>query len=88
MHPVTRTTITWPEDTARAVERAAKKRRKSVSATIRELVERQLEAERQVSPFAALIGAASKELPYSAAEIDEELAKTYADFIREDSGLR
>ena len=78
-----RTTITWPEDIAKQVERAAKKRQKSVSATVRELVEKQLANERKVSPFASLIGIASKELPYSAADIDEELAKTWADSIRE-----
>jgi len=82
-----RTTITWPEDIAKQVEHAAKKRKKSVSATVRELVEKQLANERKVSPFASLIGMASMELPYTAADIDEELAKTFGDFVREDSGL-
>jgi metal-responsive CopG/Arc/MetJ family transcriptional regulator len=82
-----RTTISWPDDIAEEVERAARRRRKSVSATVREIVEGHLAEERKVSPFAGLIGVASKELPYSADQIDEELEKTYADFIRSDSGL-
>lgn len=81
-----RTTITWPEDTVRAVERAARKRRKSISATVRELVEKQLAEENKVSPFEALIGVADKPLSFSAADLEEELSKTWADAIDADRG--
>lgn len=79
-----RTTITLPEETIEAVERAARKRRKSVSATIRELLEKQLEAERAVSPFESMIGLVSKDLPYRAAEMEEELAKSWAEAVEAD----
>ncbi len=57
-----------------------------MSATIRELIEKQLEAEQAVSPFEAMIGIVSRELPYSAAELDAELAKSFGDAIRGDRG--
>jgi metal-responsive CopG/Arc/MetJ family transcriptional regulator len=81
-----RTTITLPEETVEAVERAARRRRKSVSATIRELIEKQLEAEQAVSPFEAMIGIVSKELPYTAAGMEEELQKSWANAIEADRG--
>lgn len=81
-----RTTITLPEETVDAVERAARRRRKSVSATIRELIEKQLEAEQAVSPFEAMIGIVSKELPYTAAGMDEELQRSWANAIDGDRG--
>ncbi|MGE0599140.1 MAG: ribbon-helix-helix protein, CopG family [Dehalococcoidia bacterium] len=76
-----RTTITWPDETASAVERVARRRNTSVSAVVRELVEKQLAEERKTSPFEALIGLVDVELPYSAADIEDELAKTWADSI-------
>ena len=84
---MTRTTITWPQETAEAVARVAKRRRQSLSATVRELVEKQLAEERKSSPFEGIIGIASKKLPYSARDADAELAKTWADSIRRDRGL-
>jgi len=81
-----RVTITTPEETRRAVERAARREGKSFSQTEAELIEKQLSEERKKSPFLALIGIADKELPYTAADIDEELAKTWADAICEGWG--
>lgn len=78
-----RVTITMPEDTRQAVERAALRAGKSFSATAAELIEKQLAEQRKTSPFLALIGIADKELPYSSADIDEELEKSWADAIRE-----
>lgn len=81
-----RTTITLPEETVKAVERAARKRRKSVSATIRELIENQLEAEQAVSPFEAMIGIVSDpNLPHGA-DIEEALKESWADAIARDRG--
>ncbi len=81
-----RTTITLPEETVAAVEHAARRRGQSVSATIRLLIEKQLEAERAVSPFEAMIGIVSKDLPFSAAGLEEELEKSLADTIAGDRG--
>ena len=81
-----RVTITMPEDTCRAVERAARKSGKSFSATAVEIIEKHLAAEPKVSPFEKLIGAGDA-LPFAAADLEEELARTWADYIRRDSGL-
>jgi metal-responsive CopG/Arc/MetJ family transcriptional regulator len=81
-----RTTITLPEETVAAVEHAARRRGQSVSATIRQLIEKQLEAERTVSPFEAMIGIISKELPSGAAGMEEELKKSWANAIEADRG--
>ena len=78
-----RVTITMPEDTRRAVEHAARRTGKSFSATAAELIEKQLAQRRKESPFLALVGIVDKELPYSAADIDEELARSWADAIKE-----
>jgi hypothetical protein len=75
------------ESTRRAVERAAYRSGKSFSATAAELIERQLAQERENNPIMALVGVANKKLPYSAADIDDELAKSWAEDIRRDSGL-
>ncbi|MCL4242050.1 MAG: ribbon-helix-helix protein, CopG family [Dehalococcoidia bacterium] len=81
-----RTSITLPEETVAAVEHAARRRGQSVSATIRQLIEKQLEAERATSPFDAMIGIVSKDLPYRAADLDEELQKSRASAIEADRG--
>lgn len=81
-----RTTITLPEETVAAVEHAARRRGQSVSATIRQLIEKQLAAERAISPFEAMIGIVSKDLPYRAAAMEKELQKSWADAIEADRG--
>lgn len=81
-----RTTITLPEETVAAVERAARRRGQSVSATIRQLIEKQLEAERAVSPFESMIGIISKDLPYGAADMGAELKVSWANAIEADRG--
>lgn len=82
-----RVTITMPDDTRRRVQRAAEREGKSFSAKATELIEERLAAQSHASPFEAIIGIASKKLPYTAADIDQELERTYADAIRKDSGL-
>lgn len=81
-----RVTITMPEDTCWAIEQVAIRTGQSFSATTVEIIEKQLASEPKVSPFEALIRG-GQELSFSAADIDEELARTYADDIRRDSGL-
>ena len=81
-----RTTITWPEEIALAVERVAQRRQISVSAAVRELVEKQLAEERKVSPFESLIGLIDDPNFPQAADLDVELAKTWADAIANDRG--
>ena len=81
-----RVTITMPEDTCRAIQLVAQRCGQSFSATVVEMIERQLARETAVSPFEALI-AVGGELSFSASAIDEELARTYAADIRRDSGL-
>ena len=80
-----RITVTITDEQAERLARRSERCGLPVSAVVREILE--LEYGSRKSPFADLIGIASKELPYSAANIDEELAKTYADAIRADSGL-
>lgn len=75
-----------PEDTCLAIEQAARRSGKSFSATAVEIIEKQLSAEPRVSPFEKLIGSCDS-LSFVAAEVEEVLERTYADFIRRDSGL-
>lgn len=79
-----RTTITWPEEMARAVERTARRRKTSVSAMVRELVGKQLSEERKTSPFAAMVGVINDPKVPNAVDMDAELAKTWADAIAND----
>lgn len=81
-----RTTITWPEDTVRAVERAARRRRKSVSATVRELVEKQLQEEHQLSGFEALVGMWDDPDLVPAEELEDFLKENWAKAIERDRG--
>lgn len=81
-----RTTTRLREESVAAVEHAARRRGQSVSATIRLLIEKQLEAERAVSPFEAMIGIVSKDRPFSAADLEEELEKSLAGTIEGDRG--
>ena len=81
-----RTTITWPEDTVRAVERAARKRRKSISATVRELVEKQLAEENKVSPFEALAGMFNDPNLVQGSDLEDFLKENWASAIDRDRG--
>ena len=85
---MTRLTITVPEEVAAKLKREARRRRVSVSEIFREQLNH---AELSPDPDAEIkrrfpfIGIASKKLPWSGADVDEELAKTWADDIRRDS---
>jgi len=79
-----RLTITITEEQKQRLCREAKRRGVSVSAVVRERIER-AESE-QPSPFEGLIGLADVKLPYSAGDIDAELARTWADEIAGDRG--
>ena len=72
-----------PEHTRREVERAAKRQGKSFSATVTDLVEKQLASEPKVSPFEALIGAIS-DPRLQAADMDDVLRESWADAIERD----
>ncbi|MBE7518604.1 MAG: ribbon-helix-helix protein, CopG family [Thermoflexaceae bacterium] len=81
-----RTTISWPEEIAEAVEREARRRRVSVSSIVREIVDERLgvtvRRPREI-PFAGV--GASGEPPHAAA-LDDFLAKHWADDLDRDRG--
>lgn len=72
-----------PEDTRRKVERAAKRKGKSFSATATELIEKQLATEPKVSPFEALIGAISDPNLPNGADMEEALKEIVANAARD-----
>jgi predicted transcriptional regulator len=81
-----RTTISLPDDLAAALDREARRRRVPVSQVAREAIEAWLglsdESPREI-PF---IGAAeSHDSTWSAADLDEFLAQTWADEIYRDA---
>ena len=81
-----RTTISLPDDLSAALDREARRRRVSVSQVAREAIEARLglsdESPREI-PF---IGAAeSHDSTWSAADLDEFLAQTWADEINRDA---
>jgi predicted transcriptional regulator len=81
-----RTTISLPDDVAAALEREARRRRVPVSQVAREAIEARLgwaeEGPREIS----FIGIAeSGDSEWSAADLDEFLARTWADEIYHDA---
>jgi Arc/MetJ-type ribon-helix-helix transcriptional regulator len=79
-----RTTISLPEDLAGIVEREARRRRTSVSEVVRTALESHFELDKpRELPFANLF---SSDQPHNnAANLEEILAKEWADWIEEDS---
>ena len=86
---MTRLTITLPEHVAAGLKREARRRRVSVSHLVREQLKAwpssPTDAEDELERRFAFIGIVNAKLPWNAEDIDEELAKTYADDIRRDS---
>ena len=70
-----RTTITLPDDLYEGLCVEARRRDLSLSAVVREKIEAQLALRRKRLP--GFVGIVDKQLPYSAADVDEELAKTF-----------
>lgn len=81
-----RTTISLPDDLAAALGREAARRRVPVSQVAREAIEARLgwneEGPREL-PFIGI--AESKDSEWTAADLDEFLAKTWADEIERDA---
>lgn len=76
-----RITVTLTDEQATRLVQQSRRKGLPVSAIVRDLIEKE-EAEK-VSPFVGFIGLASKKLPYSSADIDDELERTWADAIRD-----
>ena len=79
-----RTTISWPEDLADAVQREARRRHVSVSEVVRELVNERLGTNGgapRALPFAAVGASGHRDV---AERFDEILAKEWADAIDRD----
>jgi hypothetical protein len=80
---MTRLTITVPEEVAARLKREARRRHVSISGLVRERLSHECApAGRRAVPFAGIVNV---KLPWNAAQIDEELARTWADDIRRDS---
>ena len=77
---MTRLTVTLTEDQAQRLRREAEAKRITVSELVRDAVDEALRTceERRAAP-PAFLGIIDVELPYSAADIDEELAKIVAE---------
>lgn len=79
-----RITVTITDEQAETLARTSQRCGVPVSELIRNLLEK--DQRDKPSPFEALIGIVSKKLPYDSADIDAELAKSWADAIRADRG--
>lgn len=80
-----RTTISLPDDLSLALDREARRRRRSRSEVAREALRQHLQVDtglRRELPFAA-VGHSESARP--AAELEDELAEEWADYIERDS---
>ena len=81
-----RTTISLPDDLATALEREARRRRVPVSQVAREAIEARLGLSDEGPRDLPFIGIAeSRDSEWSAADLDEFLAQTWADEIERDA---
>lgn len=81
-----RTTISLPDDLAAALEREARRRRVPVSQVAREAIEARLGLSGDDPRDLPFIGIAeSRDSEWSAADLDEFLAQTWADEIERDA---
>lgn len=70
-----RITVSLPDELNETLCIEARRRGVSLSEVVREKIEAQLAARRARMP--GFVGLANKKLPYAAADIDAELAKTF-----------
>lgn len=79
-----RITVTITDEQHERIQREASRKGLPVSEVLREALDHN--ASCKPSPFEAMIGIVNKKLPYSSADIDAELEKSWADAIRNDRG--
>jgi hypothetical protein len=81
-----RTTISLPDEVAAALEREARRRRVAVSQVAREAIEARLGGATEGARHVSFIGMAeSRDRALPAANLDELLARTWADEIERDA---
>ena len=81
-----RTTISWPEEIAAAVEQEARRRGVSVSEVVRCAVAEELGSARRHDRRFAWFGVGDSGRPSSGTDVDEELEKTWASDLRRSMG--
>jgi Arc/MetJ-type ribon-helix-helix transcriptional regulator len=81
-----RTTISWPDDLAEAVQREARRRHVSVSEVVREAVEAHLAGGRAGGRLIPWAGIGRSDGPPHAADLDEYLAEHWAADVASDRG--